>query len=193
MLPNLLIRKHLMALEDLLGKNGLNAILNLTGIEEWISSYPSENDAREVPHALFTNLQNSLEEIYGPRMGRNLSRRAARSAFGDSGAKLINIDLSDHATLPFTERAEQTLQAMARLIDPDHPPTVIVEAEQFCLRLETCPNCGERQSQSAVCDACAGWIEGMLSSFENSGEIEVIETRCLAAGDDFCEFTVRPQ
>lgn len=41
--PNKIARLALTALEEVMGKNGLNAILNLAGLAYLIDNYPSDN------------------------------------------------------------------------------------------------------------------------------------------------------
>ena len=69
--PNKFARLYLEALEDVMGKNGVNAILNLAGLSHFIDNYPPDNlDKGEgIDFAEFTALQIALEEMYGPRGG----------------------------------------------------------------------------------------------------------------------------
>ena len=46
--PNHPTRAFLLELEDVLGKNGLNALLRIAGLQEWIDTYPAENFERDV-------------------------------------------------------------------------------------------------------------------------------------------------
>ena len=44
--PNKAGRIYLQALEDVMGRNGVSAILNLAGLETWIDNFPSDNMQR---------------------------------------------------------------------------------------------------------------------------------------------------
>ena len=74
----------LKALEEVMGKNGLNAILNLAHLPHIIDHYPPDNLEREFNFADFSALNLALEEMYGPRGGRGLALRAGRAAFADA-------------------------------------------------------------------------------------------------------------
>jgi len=78
--PNKIARIYIEAMEDVMGVNGLNAVLNLAGLGQYAGNYPPDNLNKEFDFAEFTALNAGLEEMYGPRGGRGLAlrRRAAR-------------------------------------------------------------------------------------------------------------------
>ena len=66
----------LKSLEEVMGKNGLNAILNLAGLNNYIDSYPPDNLDKGFDFAELSAIGTGLEEMYGPRGGRGLALRA---------------------------------------------------------------------------------------------------------------------
>jgi len=70
---NKFARITLQAYEEVMGKNGLNAILNLAGQNNLIDNFPPDNLGREFDFADFTAIHIALEELYGPRGGRGLA------------------------------------------------------------------------------------------------------------------------
>ncbi|NJL95677.1 MAG: hypothetical protein HC915_19075 [Anaerolineae bacterium] len=86
--PNKLARITLEAMEEIMGKNGLNAILNLAGLSEYIGNYPPDNLEKAFDFTDFTALMVALEDMYGPRGGRGLALRAGRAAFARRAARL---------------------------------------------------------------------------------------------------------
>ena len=58
---NKIVLISLKALEDVMGKNGLNAILNLAHLPELIDNYPPDNLNREFNFSDFN--QNSVTNI----------------------------------------------------------------------------------------------------------------------------------
>ena len=77
--PNLMGRIYIQALEEVMGKNGLNALLNLAGLSHLIDNYPPGNLNREFDFADFTGLSQGIIEMYGPRGGRGLALRSGRA------------------------------------------------------------------------------------------------------------------
>ena len=78
--PNRFALITLNALEEVMGKNGLNAILNLAHLPHLIDNYPPANLERAFDFADYTAINMALEEMYGPRGGRGLALRAGPSS-----------------------------------------------------------------------------------------------------------------
>ena len=53
------------SLEEVMGKNGLNAILNLGGLSNYIDSYPPDNLDKGFDFAELSAICTALEEMYG--------------------------------------------------------------------------------------------------------------------------------
>ncbi len=70
--PNKFALITINALEDVMGKNGLNAILNLANLGNLIDNLPDDNLHKEFDFSDFSAINQALEEMYGPRGGRGL-------------------------------------------------------------------------------------------------------------------------
>src|SRR3989304_9579089 len=71
------------SLEEVMGKNGLNAILNLGGLTHYMERYPPDNLEKGFDFTELSAIGTALEEMYGPRGGRGLALRAGRATFSD--------------------------------------------------------------------------------------------------------------
>src|SRR5215831_5462827 len=71
----------LKSLEEVMGKNGLNAILNLAGLNNYIENYPPDNLEKGFDFTELSAIGVALEDMYGPRGGRGLALRAGRATF----------------------------------------------------------------------------------------------------------------
>ncbi|MGB9897185.1 MAG: 4-vinyl reductase, partial [Thermanaerothrix sp.] len=116
--PNKIARIALLALEDVMGKNGVNAILNLANLQHLIDNYPPDNLERQFDFADFSAINGALEEMYGPRGGRGLALRAGRATFQDGlrhfGALAGVGDLA-FKVLPLQAKLRIGLPAMAKI------------------------------------------------------------------------------
>ena len=74
--PNKFGMITIKSLEEVMGKNGLNAILNLAGMNNYIENYPPDNLDKGFDFAELSAIGSALEEMYGPRGGRGLALRA---------------------------------------------------------------------------------------------------------------------
>src|SRR5512133_811913 len=116
--PNKIVRIALTAIEDVMGKNGLNAILNLASLSHLIDNYPADNLERQFDFADFSSISGALEEMYGPRGGRGLALRAGRAVFNEGlrnfGALAGVGDLA-FKVLPLSAKIHIGLPAMAKI------------------------------------------------------------------------------
>ena len=106
------------SLEEVMGKNGLNAILNLAGLNNYVESYPPDNLDKGFDFAELSAIGTSLEEMYGPRGGRGLALRAGRATFSDAlrnfGARAGAADLA-FVVLPLQSKLRIGLPAFAKI------------------------------------------------------------------------------
>ena len=59
-MPNKIVMLSLQALEEVMGKNGLNAILNLANLKDLIDNYPPDNLKREFDFADFSAINGGF-------------------------------------------------------------------------------------------------------------------------------------
>jgi hypothetical protein len=79
--PNRMGRIILESMEEVVGRNGLNAVLNLAGQGGLIGNYPPYDQELEVSFETVSGWMDKLEQAYGPRGGRGLAVRIGRVAF----------------------------------------------------------------------------------------------------------------
>ncbi|MCZ7543568.1 MAG: 4-vinyl reductase [Anaerolineae bacterium] len=166
-----------------MGKNGLNAVLNLAGLAKYINAYPPDNLDKEFDLAYYTALQVSLEDMYGRRGGRGLSLRAGRTLFADAlksfGAMAGVGDLA-FKVLPLQAKLKVGLPAVAGIFRQfsDQVSFVHDEGDRYVYTYEivdgvrTCPMCApNRVAERPVCHIGQGllqeslrWVSGGTSS-----------------------------
>ena len=185
------------ALEDVMGRNGLNAILNLAGLTHYIDGYPPDNLEKAFDFAEFTALGVALEEMYGPRGGRGLALRAGRATFSDAlkdfGALAGVGDLA-FKVLPLQAKLRIGLPSMAKIFSQvsDQHSTVEEKDAEFIYSIHRCPVCwGRSGSDKPVCYFAAGLLQEGLKWISGGNEFRVNEARCHAMGDDVCEFVIQ--
>jgi predicted hydrocarbon binding protein len=190
MLPNSLVRSYLLALAELVGKNGLNTILNVSGLSEWIENYPPEDEITAVRFESFARIQAVLEDLYGERAGQNLSKRAAKKSFRDAGKKLLGVNTGSAEA---HDSFKLQIQAFVDLFNEEDVKDVTWESSErdIIVNFERCPDCLSIESPTPTCFACVGWIEALFELIGTGEQLEVTETACLAAGDSSCSFVIR--
>ncbi len=193
--PNKVTRIDLEAMEDVLGSNGVEAILNLAGLEEWVDNYPPDNLERQVDFADFSAINGALEEMYGPRGGRGLARRSAWATFADAlrnFAALAGVGDLAFKALPLPAKLRIGLPALARVFSQisDQHTTLEEEEDAFIYTIHRCAICWGRRSEKPVCYAAIGLLEESLRRVSGGRSFRVSETKCIASGDEVCEFRI---
>ena len=195
--PNKAVLGQLLALEDLMGKNGVSAVLNLSGLRTWIEHYPADNLEKQVDFSDVASLQLALEEIYGVRAGRNMARRSAwpglQGLLSDIGALDPLRALARQHASP-AERMAIAVATYAKAISQvsDQACQVGPEGAGVLLTSRPCPHCWGRQASEAVCHAMIGALEELCTLVAGEVPWSVTETVCCATGADECRFLVMP-
>jgi len=193
--PNRMGRIYLMAMEEVMGKGGINAVLNLAKLSTMIDNYPPGNLNREMDFADFTAVNQSIEEMYGPRGGRGLALRAGRASFAqglsDFGA-LIGVSELAFKVVPLGTKLKVGLRAMAETFTKfsDQESEVAEEEDRFVYTIKLCPVCWERETDRPVCFAAVGILQESLRWVSGGKDFRVEEFKCHAKGDEHCQFAV---
>lgn len=185
------------SLEDVMGKNGLNAILNLAGLNYYIENYPPDNLEKGFDFTELSAIGVALEEMYGPRGGRGLALRAGRATFADGlkyfGALAGAGDLA-FKVLPLQAKMRIGLPGMAKIFSQvsDQHSTVEEKDNEFIYTIHKCPCCWGRSGvDKSVCFIAVGLLQESLKWVSGGNEFRVNESKCVALNDTVCEFVIQ--
>jgi predicted hydrocarbon binding protein len=192
---NMIARIYLNAIEEIMGANGMKALLNLAKMPHLIENYPPANLKKQFDFADFAHLNESMELMYGPRGGRALSLRAGRKAF-DQGLRnfgaMVGIADKTFRLLPLSIRMKVGLRAMATAFSStsDQISYVKEEDDHYLYVIERCPVCWGRHAEAPICHAAMGIIQEGLSWGTGGKTFKTAEVTCIARGDPSCNFTI---
>ncbi len=193
--PNMVARIYIQAMEEIMGKNGLNAILNLAGLSHMIDNYPPKNLKKEFEFADYSALNGALEEMYGPRGGRGLQLRAGRASFAE-GVRMMGamVGMGDLAfkVLPLGAKLKVGIPAMAKVFTQfsDQVSTVEDRGEFYAYVMKPCPVCWGRTADRPICFAAKGLLEEGLHWVSGGKKFRVEEIECVAMGKEACTCAV---
>lgn len=193
--PNKIGRIYLQAMEEVMGRNGLNALLNLTGLRPYIQELPPDNLERAFDFADFSNLNKGLDDIYGPRGGRGLALRGGRATFA-RGLKgfgaLAGVGDLAFKVLPLATKMRIGLPAMARVFTQFSDQITRVESfdDYQLYYIDRCPVCWGRESDRQICYVAVGLLQEGLRWVSGGLEFRVEETECVAMGAEACTFKI---
>jgi len=194
---NKVVRLYLLAIEEVIGKNGLNATLNMAHLSNLVDNYPPENLDKEVDFADFSTLNLALEEIYGAKGGRLLGIRAGKiyfesalRAFGEVGG----LFKPEFTSLPPLEKLRSGLAIAVQITNQVSDQQVTLEEREndFVYSIHACPACWGRSGEAkSVCAMPTGFLLGCVNWLLEGKEFLLIEEKCMAVGDDSCQFVIR--
>ena len=187
------------SMEEVMGKNGMNAILNLAGLNHYIDHYPPDNLDKGFDFAELSAIGVALEEMYGPRGGRGLALRAGRATFSDAlqnfGALTGVADLA-FVVLPLHAKLRIGVPSMAKIFTQlsDQHSTVQEKDTEYIYTIHKCPCCWSRHdADKPVCFIATGLLQEGLKWVSGGNEFRVNESKCVAVGDDVCEFVIQKE
>ncbi len=186
----------LTGVEDVVGKNGMAAVLRQARLPQYIGHYPPSN-MEYAGHQLcyMAQINHALFDIYGPRGARAILQRVGRgrwkSALEENGPLATATKLAIKF-LPHRLQAKLALDTAAKAYSEQLNTTVKIseDAEGFCWEDLNCGNCMDWRSETPVCYTTTGFVFGLVAWAVESEEIKVQEVRCRAKGDASCVYKI---
>ena len=194
MIVNALVRQALTSAQEVMGENGLNAVLHTSGLEQFVGNFPPNNLDPSIQASQYAKLNEAIEAFYG-RGGRGMLRRIGKASFQYAvreQAALLGIAGIALKLMPEKQKIKFILNSMAGALKKSNPQ---VEAwlddsgERLAYLESTCGVCQGRHSENAICYLYAGSI-GEAVRWATGKEFEITETHCLAKGHPYCRFEV---
>ena len=193
--PNRMGRIILLSMEEVMGQNGVNAILKLGSLSSLINSYPPDNNELDFSFSTVRSLTETLEQAYGPHGGRGLALRVGRACFNYGvrryGAQLGITEMA-FRLLPLPAKLSAGATAFASLFNNFTDQRVRIEHEEdrILWHIERCPLCWERKAADPVCHLAVGLLQEALYWLSGGKVFSVEEKTCIAAGDTSCTIVI---
>ncbi len=194
--PNKMGRIILLAMEEIVGRNGVNAVLNLSRLQHIINNYPPNNLDRRFSFDDLSRILATLEDIYGVRGGRGLALRSGQACFKyglrEFGPMLGITDLS-FRLLPLHMKLRVGADIFAQSFNEFTDQKVLLEEEEnrFLWKIERCPLCWNRSAKTPVCHLAVGILQEALHWVSGGKFFFVEETECIAAGNTVCTIEIQ--
>lgn len=191
---NGLVRQALISAEEVMGANGLNAVLRSSGLERYIGNFPPNDMQPGIKTSDYARLNEAIEEFYG-RGGRGMLRRIGKASFQygvREQAALLGIAGAAIKLLPEKQRIKFILNGMVNALKKSNPEVDawVEERDNSLAYIEkTCAICWGRNSETSICHLYVGSITEAVQ-WATGKEYNIIETHCLAKGDEYCRFEV---
>ncbi len=192
--PNTMGRILILSLEEILGRNGVNSVLTVSGLHHLMSDLPPDNFDLDFPFDNIAAINQSLEDMYGPRGGRGVALRAGRATlkYGlrDFGPILRTSDQS-FRLLPMHMKLSAGTEVFVKAFNDLTDQIVRLEKtpDAFLWHTERCPFCWGRSTRDPCCQFTVGILQEALYWLSGGKTFLVEEIACIGTGDEIC--TVR--
>jgi hypothetical protein len=193
--PNRMGRIIFQAMEEILGRNGVNAILNLASLPDLIDDTPSQNQKLDLSFETISQLHDALENFYGPHGGRGVALRVGRACFQhglrEFGPAHGLTDLT-FRLLPIRTKFKAGSVALAEIFNKLSDQRVRLDDKDKVLlwHIQHCPLCWGRQTDAPCCQMAVGLLQEALYWMSGGKFYHVEETSCFACGDPACTILI---
>jgi predicted hydrocarbon binding protein len=191
---NGIVRQALVSAEEVMGANGLNAVLRASGLERFVGNLPPNDMQPSIKTSDYARLNQAIEEFYG-RAAKGMLRRIGKASFQygvREQAALLGIAGVALKLLPERQRIKFILNGMANALKKSNPEVdawVDENGDTIAYVERTCAICWGRHSEQPVCHLYVGSV-GEAVLWATGVEHDVTETHCIAKGDEYCRFEV---
>jgi hypothetical protein len=189
--PNKMVRILLLAMEEVMGHNGLNAVLNTASLQRLIGHLPPSNFEEGVTFEEIGRLFAAVEGIYGIRGGQRLIYQTGQVCFKygvqDFGGVLGVADFV-FRVLPLTFRTRIALEVQAEIFNrySDHQVLLGEDDQCYFWIMRHCGFCWKRLTQQPTCSLAIGLLDESLYWVSGGRRFRVEEISCIAKGDPDC-------
>ncbi len=193
--PQRMGRISLMAMEEILGREGTRSILKLASLDSFVDHYPAARSDKTFSFGAVSKLTESLERAYGPQGGRGTALRVGRACFQYGLREYgLQMGITEMAfrLLPLQTKLRVGAKSFADLFNKQTDQRVRLEENGNSLlwHIERCPLCWERHADEPVCHLAVGLLQESLYWLSGGKIFSVEESACIAHGDPVCTIVI---
>ncbi len=193
--PERMGRILFLAMEEVIGREGVRAVLGLSSFASYADEYPAARPEKTFPFEAVTQLQELLEKLYGPQSGRGTALRIGRACF-QYGLReygpLLGVTEMAFRLLPLHTKIQTGAKLFAELFNKHTDQRVQLDEKDDTLfwHIERCPLCWERKTTGPVCSLAVGLLQEALYWLSGGKIFHVEEITCIARGDLACTIAI---
>ena len=191
---NSLVRQALASAQEVMGDNGLHAVLRTSGLERFIGNFPPNDLEPSIQTSQYARLNQAIEDFYG-RAGKGMLRRIGKASFQygvREQAALLGVAGIAMKLLPERQRIKFILNGMSDALKKSNAQVntwVDESGDRIAYIDATCGICHSRHAEAPICYLYQGSI-GEAVKWATGKEHDILETHCMAKGDEYCRFEV---
>jgi len=197
MMANSLMLQALNAIEEVMGKPGLHAVLRSSGLEKYIETPPPNDLEPAISFEDYARLNQAIEDFYG-RGGRGMLKRIGRASFQygvREQAALMGVAGVALKLMPKKQRIKFILNGIGNALKKINPDTEFWVDDReghlaYCIR--ECSICAGRTHEKPVGHLLTGSLAEAVK-WAAGDDRNVRETKCLAMGDPYGRFEIEEE
>jgi predicted hydrocarbon binding protein len=182
---NVVIRVTLDATEDVMGKNGMKALMNYAGMSHLIDDMPDYSPEKGFTDDELKAIDQSFLKILGISGTMALYRIIGKT----TGRYPIDLGIFDaFKDLPPDEKLLKVVEQIPVFTGRG---TVFLEGDTIVYDNPLCAFCEGQESKKAICSFVSGLIDEFIAWSRVEGK-RAVETRCKAMGFNSCRYEILP-
>lgn len=194
--PNRIARSFFVAMDEVMGRQGAQNVLEAAGLDTYINNYPPDNMDMQFDFADLAAINIGLEHLYGTRGGLGFAMSIGQFAFSNGlqhFGVMRGVGHPAFKSLPLEKQIEFGLRGLASVFTnfSDQETEIEADGDDYLVRVETSPFAWGRQSDRPVCHTLTGLIQESLKYTTAEHTCFVRETDCRAMGVEHCIFKVK--
>jgi len=193
--PNKWARVMLTSAEEVMGAQGVAALLNMSAMKELIGNYPPDNMKKEFSFENVGKLQQGIWDMYGNRGARVFATRAGEQSFKDGLAQFKSVATAAQVAMrvgTLEGKMKLGIEFFSKFFNSvsDQVVEVSEDDKHWIWTITRCPVCSGRKSEEPCCHLALGVLQAAAGWVTDGKKFRISETECKAKGDKNCVFKV---
>jgi predicted hydrocarbon binding protein len=196
MMPNDALRLFFMAIEDVMGKDGMKAALHGAKLDRYIENYPPKNLELGVKFSDYGAAEQAIEDFYGVRGARAMLLRVGRAIFSyGMHEQAAVLGLAGQALkvmpLPMSAKMKLLLEQMVNAANKtvNQPTRLEEDADSFTMVVDYCMCQFRPKHPSPCCFITIGSLTEAMKWLTDK-TFTIHEITCMNQGADACRYRI---
>lgn len=194
--PNRIARYMIVTLQDLMGENGLNAVLKQSGLPPFQEICPPDTMDNAFDFSLYSAICAAVANTYGPRGAKVFLIRAGKAGFRNGIQSFIDnygagLEIGGKI-VPLSIKLPLFLKWIAKNYTETSDRIVEVKdaGDHYLYINKRCPVCYGRSVTAPDCHITQGFLQEATAFISNGAQFQIRQITSIAAGDKSCDFIV---
>ncbi len=189
--PNKWARIILTSAEEVMGPQGVMAMLNMAKIPQYINNYPPDNMKKEFSFEGVGQLQQAIWDMYGSRGARVFAVRAGEQAFREGLSQFKSVAAAAQVAMrvgTLEAKVRLGLEFFSKFFNTVSDQVVRIDEDEkhWMWIITRCPVCWGRRTDEPCCHLAIGVLQAALNWVAPDKKFRLLETECKAKGDENC-------